>query len=84
MAKKAKVEIRPVAWANGNVTMYQGFASWEASKDRTIQLIGDPYRTERGAFQKLKEEWEIRSSFLSIAWGAIKDYEDKNKDDNEK
>lgn len=85
MAKKANVEIKPVAWSDGKVTMYQGFASWQASKDRTIQLIGDPFRTEIGAFQKLKEEWEIRSSFLGIAWGAIKEYENKtlNKSDNE-
>ena len=57
MKAKVKIQVRPVAWAGDNtVTMYQGFASWKVNNDRTMQIIGDPARTESKAFDNLRSE----------------------------
>ena len=56
MKAKVKITVRPVAWAGDKVTMYQGFASWKVDSDRTMQIIGDPARTEQKAFDNLRAE----------------------------
>lgn len=71
MPKKATVSVKPVAWHNDDVTMYQGFASWEANKDRTIQIIGDPAKTKNKAVENLKAEFALREQFMGYAKEAI-------------
>lgn len=71
MPKKATVTIKPVAWHNDEVTMYQGFASWEANKDRTVQIIGDPAKTKKKALENLKAEYDLREEFMVYAKAAI-------------
>lgn len=79
MVKRVTVTIKPVAWAGDKVTMYQAYASWQANKDRTIQLIGEPCRTEDGAFRKLEEECELYNVFLRLANNAVMEYKSKCK-----
>lgn len=55
--EKATIEVREVAWSNGEVMKYQAFGRYGGKC-----VIGDPMPTEEEAFQSLGDEIALWSA----------------------
>ena len=71
---KARIKIKPVAWTGDRETMYQGFASWQANKDRSIQIVGEPAVTEDLALANLEDEYALWKIFVSLVEYELEEF----------
>lgn len=59
--KKAKIEVKPVSWTDGNVNKYQAVGSFGGKN-----IFGDPQPTKEAAMESLSEELSVWGNAVSM------------------
>lgn len=81
MKEKVKITTNPVAWSDKKVTKYQSVAEYQASKNRSIRIIGEPMPTKEKAFDSMLIELDL----WGMAIGEINNFiskQDEKEEDN--